>query len=70
MKELLVQYGTYNCWANQLIIDALLKLNDSDLDKEILSSFPSLRKTVFHTWSAEYVWVQRCLLYTSDAADE
>jgi uncharacterized damage-inducible protein DinB len=34
-------------------------VNDSGLDKEITSSFPSLRKTVYHIWDAEYIWIKR-----------
>ncbi len=62
MKELLLQYAQYNKWANKLIIDAMLKLKEGDVDKEINSSFPSLRRTVLHTWSAESVWLQRLQL--------
>lgn len=29
------------------------------LDKEINSSFPSLRKTIYHIWDAEYIWLKR-----------
>lgn len=59
MKELLLQYANYNIWANKLMIDAMLKLEEAQVDREIISSFPSLRKTVYHTWSGEFVWVQR-----------
>ena len=62
MKELLQQYAGYNVWANKLIIDALLKLDEGAVDREINSSFRSLRKTVYHTWGAEYVWLQRLQL--------
>lgn len=59
MKEILLQYARYNIWANNLIIDAMLKLRPEAIDAEVVSSFPSVRKTVYHTWGAEYVWVQR-----------
>lgn len=62
MKELLTQYTAYNVWANKLIIDALLKMDETAIDMEIVSSFPSLRATVYHTWSAEYIWLQRLQL--------
>lgn len=44
------------------MIEALMKLGDGQYDVEIASSFPSLRKTVYHTWSAEYIWLQRLQL--------
>ncbi len=62
MKELLQQYARYNIWANKQLIDVLQKLDNEQLDAEIPSSFPSIRKTVYHLWSAEDIWLQRLLL--------
>jgi uncharacterized damage-inducible protein DinB len=62
MKELLLQYARYNLWANKEITDALRKLQPEQVNRELVSSFPSLRTTVYHTWSAEYIWLQRLLL--------
>jgi uncharacterized damage-inducible protein DinB len=59
MKELLLQYAEYNVWANKLIIDAICQINASDLDREIVSSFPSVRATTYHTIGAELIWLQR-----------
>ena len=62
MKELLVQYAEYNAWANSRITEALLQLDDTILEQELISSFSSLRATVYHVWSAEYIWLQRLQL--------
>lgn len=62
MKELLCGYAAYNVWANSLMVDAMLRLGDGMLDTEVVSSFPSLRATVYHIWSAEYIWLQRLQL--------
>lgn len=62
MKELLQQYAKYNVWANKRIIDVILKLDAELFDKEMVSSFPSIKATVYHTWSAESVWMQRLAL--------
>lgn len=59
MKELLLQYARFNVWANDLTVNAMLPLAPSLLDQELVSSFPSLRKTVYHMWSAEAIWLQR-----------
>ena len=40
----------------------MLKLEDEKLDKEIISSFPSLRDTAYHIWGAEFLWLQRLQL--------
>jgi len=52
----------YNVWANKRLIDVLLKMEEEKLDKEIISSFPSLRSTVYHIWGAEFLWLQRIQL--------
>ena len=62
MKELLLQYAEYNAWANKPIIDTLSQLSEEDVDKEITSSFPSLRATAMHTLGAEFIWLQRLQL--------
>lgn len=60
MKLLFVNYTRYNVWANEGVI-AFLKENVSEeqIVKEIVSSFPSLRKTLFHIWDAEGIWLSR-----------
>lgn len=62
MREILLQYAGYNLWANKRMIDTLLKVDEDVLDKELHSSFSSLRATVYHMWSAEFVWLQRLQL--------
>jgi uncharacterized damage-inducible protein DinB len=59
MKETLLQLSKYNIWANKKMIDVLLQLDEETLDREIISSFNSLRTTVYHTWGAEHIWLQR-----------
>ncbi len=59
MKELLTDYIKYNIWANERICKALASLSPSVLDKELNSSFNTLRKTVYHIWGAEWIWYQR-----------
>lgn len=59
MREHLLRYLRYNIWANAQFIQILRGLSDKQLDQEILSSFPSIRKTVNHMWGAEDIWLQR-----------
>lgn len=49
----------YNVWANTLLLDVLPSHPDEDLDAERISSFPSLRKTWYHIWDAETIWLKR-----------
>lgn len=62
MKELLTQYANYNIWANSKMVDLVLKLTQEQLDTDIESSFNTIRKTVYHGWGAEFVWLQRMQL--------
>lgn len=62
MKELLQQYAAYNIWATKLLTDRITKLSDEEINREIVSSFPSLYKTVQHMWLAEEVWWKRLKL--------
>ncbi len=53
------QLTHYNLWANTLLTEVLDKLTTSEQNQEIESSFSSIRKTVFHIWDAEYIWLMR-----------
>lgn len=35
------------------------KLDQEKLDESLTSSFSSIRETVYHLWSAEFIWLQR-----------
>jgi uncharacterized damage-inducible protein DinB len=59
MSYTLKQHLEYNHWANGKIADFLLKADENIFDAEVKSSFPSLRKTVYHIWDAEILWFQR-----------
>ena len=59
MQEIILNYTSYNLWANTKITEVLKNIGTLLLDKEVKSSFPSLRKTTYHIWSAEEVWYKR-----------
>jgi len=61
MKELMHEYADYNIWANNLVIEAMLKLPENSVTQTINSSFQSLRATTLHCWSAEDIWLQRLM---------
>lgn len=62
MKELLQQFAAYNIWATKLLVDRISKLSDEEINREIVSSFPSIYKTMQHMWLAEEVWWKRLKL--------
>jgi uncharacterized damage-inducible protein DinB len=59
MKELLSRYTRYNLWANKKTAGFLSALPPHLLEKEMPSSFPTLQKTFYHIWNAEYIWLNR-----------
>jgi uncharacterized damage-inducible protein DinB len=59
LPALLKDYGHFNSWANKRILNWLFSKPLELLDREIPSSFPSLRKTMLHIWDAEQIWMHR-----------
>ena len=62
MKEVFIQYASFNLWANQLLFGIIESLPEAQQKAEIRSSFPSLYKTVLHLLDAESIWWQRIKL--------
>ncbi len=63
MKEILSSYASYNYWANEHLLNVVLKLNEAQQEKIIESSFSSVQKTFLHIWDAENIWWQRMKLH-------
>lgn len=51
------KYTDYNLWSNQQLVTWLENIPESLFDKEIESSFPSIKQTVEHIWNAEVGWL-------------
>lgn len=49
----------YNLWANTKIIEFISKAEPAVLDKELISSFKTIRATLYHIWDAELIWCTR-----------
>ncbi len=49
----------YNAWANSKVLDAVSKLTPEQFTKEIENSFRSVRDTLVHIMSAEWIWLER-----------
>ena len=62
MKKMLAHYAAYNLWANNRLLEIINNLTDEQVDREITSSFSSIRKTVLHLWDVENIWWQRMKL--------
>jgi uncharacterized damage-inducible protein DinB len=62
MKEILLQYATYNGWANQKLADIIVNLTEEQLTQPVVSSFAGIKLTLLHIWDAESIWWQRMKL--------
>jgi uncharacterized damage-inducible protein DinB len=49
----------YTEWANARMTEVLLTFSDEQLDQVIPSSFPSIRETLSHIFSTEWIWLRR-----------
>jgi uncharacterized damage-inducible protein DinB len=59
MKKIIQQFTDYNVWGNAQIMEFLAQHDRAVLDRETKSSFPTIRKTLFHIADAQYVWFER-----------
>lgn len=62
MRELLLRYAMYNIWANQRILSVMNGLTEEQLDRDLGSSFPTVRSTAYHIWNSAGIWLQRLQL--------
>ena len=51
----------FNTWANQAVLDACEVLSNEEFTKDLRTSHTSIRGTLVHIMSAEWVWLQRWL---------
>lgn len=49
----------FNLWANQRLCEVILREGERIADREIQSSFPSIRKTLYHIWDGQGIWLAR-----------
>ncbi len=49
----------YNRWANTQVLDAAARLTSDEFTRDLRSSFPSVRDTLVHILSAEWLWLER-----------
>ncbi len=59
MQELLSGYTAYNVWANRKMMEALAKVPANLIDEPMGGSFSTIRKTIYHIWDAQVIWLSR-----------
>ncbi len=55
----LTSLTAYNLWANTRICNFIQDAGPVNADKEQVSSFPTIRKTLYHIWDAQAIWLMR-----------
>lgn len=58
-KKHIQELYEYNRWANGRILDAASRLTADQFTKDLRSSYGSIRDTVTHIMSAEWIWLRR-----------
>lgn len=59
MKEILIKYAHYNQWAANKLLTLLAAKAPQLVEKEITSSYPTIKQTVLHIADAEQIWHSR-----------
>src|SRR4051812_16483525 len=59
MKITLLKLARYSQWANKTLVNHIQTQTPELLEKEIDSSFTTLKKTILHIADAEYIWLCR-----------
>lgn len=59
MKKYILELFRYNQWANQRISEWILNAGEKTADTSLSSSFPTIRKTIYHVWDAQVIWLAR-----------
>jgi uncharacterized damage-inducible protein DinB len=59
LQTQLLKLTHFNLWANTLLMDWLIKAGEEKADVICQSSFPTTRKTLYHIYDAEFVWILR-----------
>jgi uncharacterized damage-inducible protein DinB len=59
MKQLLTSFTQYEYWANERLLPVIVSLTEEQQQQTIVSSFPSIHKTLLHIWDANTIWWQR-----------
>lgn len=55
----LQQQLKYNLWATEILAGMLSNLSEGQWEQELISSFPSIKLTVYHIWDAQRIWLHR-----------
>lgn len=55
----MVSLYEYNAWADRRVLEAATALTKDQFNKQLGSSFSSVRDTLSHIYGAEWIWLER-----------
>jgi len=59
LQQQLLKLSHYNMWANDKLMKWIIEAGEQTADLEMNSSFTSIRKTLYHIYDAETLWLVR-----------
>jgi len=59
LKQHLLMFATYNCWANKRIYEACEALTDEEFARDVGAFFGSMSGTLNHLLVADRIWMHR-----------
>lgn len=59
MKKFICDYVSFNAWATNIICNVVETLSDEQFNREVKSSFPSIRETLLHVRDSQDIWLKR-----------
>ena len=59
MSYTLINHLDYNLWADTKLAAIIAQSDESIVNQETASSFPTISKTILHIIDAEYIWLRR-----------
>lgn len=59
IKDHFARLTEYNYWANEKLSNRILELDEDVIEKQVSSSFPSIKETLLHISDAEQLWLAR-----------
>lgn len=62
LESLIKDYAAFNLWANTETVNWLKTKPLELMEREMPSSFPTIRDTLLHIWGAEEIWLERLRL--------
>lgn len=54
---LMQNFANYNLWANTTLVNWLRTKPEAELEREMSSSFPSIKLTLHHIWQTQRYWL-------------